>query len=136
VDTIILTGVPSSKKNSKRIFTNKITGKPFITSSEGHGIWHKGAVLEVRSWRNKQSAAVRNHLPLKSAYVEIYIFAATSHRFDLTNKAESVMDLLVDEKILKDDSWDCVPELRLLFGGIDKNNPRAEVFIVNNNAVV
>lgn len=46
------------------------------------------------------------------------------------------MDLLVDEKILKDDSWDCVPELRLLFGGIDKNNPRAEVFIVNNNAVV
>jgi hypothetical protein len=39
------------------------------------------------------------------------------------------MDLLVDNGILKDDSWFIVPKLTLIFGGVDKNNPRAEITI-------
>ena len=33
---------------------------------------------------------------------------------DLTNKAESVMDLLVDYGVLKDDCWTVVPALGLV----------------------
>jgi hypothetical protein len=32
-------------------------------------------------------------------------FAENRRRFDLTNAAESVMDLLVDAEILADESW-------------------------------
>lgn len=132
MDTIILTGNTPSKKNSKRIFVNKRTGKPFITSSESHGLWYSGASFEVKSWKNKLTAAQRSKLPLKDAYLEIEVFPPTASKGDLTNKAESVMDLLVDMQVLQDDNWTVVPELRLKFGGIDRHNPRAEIFLVDN----
>lgn len=49
---------------------------------------------------------------------------------DLTNKAESVMDLLVDCGIIVDDSWQVVEKLTLRIGGIDKKNPRVVVEIL------
>ena len=48
---------------------------------------------------------------------------------DLSNKAESIMDLLVDNGVIEDDNWFEVPALASTFGGVDKANPRAEVVI-------
>jgi Holliday junction resolvase RusA-like endonuclease len=50
-------------------------------------------------------------------------------RADLTNKAESIMDLLVDAGVLQDDNWNVVPEVILRCKGIDRTNPRAEITI-------
>ena len=61
--------------------------------------------------------------------IEIVVFPATRRRGDLTNKAESVMDLLVDCKVIEDDNWFSVPRVNLIFGGVDRTNPRAEVTI-------
>jgi hypothetical protein len=48
---------------------------------------------------------------------------------DLTNKAEGVMDFLVEKGYLEDDNYFVVPKVVLSFGGIDKKNPRAEIEI-------
>lgn len=57
----------------------------------------------------------------------ILFFFPDARKTDLSNKAESVMDLLVDNKLLIDDNHVVVPRLILQSGGIDKHNPRAEI---------
>lgn len=87
-------------------------------------------MLLLASEKNKLSAADRNHLPVKKSYhVGITFFSHDSRLFDLTNKADSVMDLLVDAGILDDDNCATVGLLQLEYGGIDRKNPRAEVQI-------
>jgi len=39
------------------------------------------------------------------------------------------MDLMVDIRLIKDDSWFIINGVLLFFGGVDKSNPRAEVTI-------
>lgn len=48
---------------------------------------------------------------------------------DLSNKVESIMDLLVDNGIIEDDSWQYVPRLFMEFIEVDKKNPRVLVWI-------
>lgn len=48
-------------------------------------------------------------------------------RCDLTNKAESVMDLLVDNGFIEDDCWQITGLIELSCGGVDKENPRVEI---------
>jgi Holliday junction resolvase RusA-like endonuclease len=115
--TILLPGRVPSKKNSKRII--QAGGRPRLISSEAFLAWHEEMMLRVRRYRPKT--------PIARAAVTITFFAESRRRFDLSNSAESVMDLLVDSGILADDSWAVVPELTLRFGGVDLTNPRAEV---------
>lgn len=61
--------------------------------------------------------------------VELTFYPSTKRRGDLDNKAASILDLLVDCKIITDDSWFIVPKLVLKFGGIDRLNPRAEIYV-------
>lgn len=49
--------------------------------------------------------------------------------FDLTNKAESVLDLLVAAKILKDDNYNVVQSVKLSILPVQKNEPVAYVEI-------
>lgn len=49
--------------------------------------------------------------------------------YDLTNKAESIADLLVDVGLLKDDNAYILGKVLLLHGEKDASNPRAEVVI-------
>lgn len=74
-------------------------------------------MLRLRRYRPKT--------PILSASVTMTFFAENRRRFDLSNAAESVMDLLVDAEILADDSWAVVPQLHLYFGGVDRLSPRA-----------
>ena len=59
--------------------------------------------------------------------ISIKIYAPDKRKADLTNKAESIMDLLVDNGKIEDDNWFVIGDIRLLFGGVDKVNPRAEI---------
>lgn len=115
-----LTGDVPSKKNSKRIFTRG--SRPVLLPSENHEAWHEDA-----SWQLK--VQTRPADPIKKAAVVITIWPSTARKADLTNKAESIMDLLVDMEILEDDNWFVVGDNRLIFGGVDKENPRAKVEI-------
>lgn len=116
---IVLAGNVPSKKNSKRIIY--VHGRIMIIPSKDYVNWQKEKVLELKQQKIPRVENVK--------LVEITLFVPTKRRADLTNKAESIMDLLVDGDVLEDDNYFIVPELSLKLGGIDKTNPRAEVII-------
>lgn len=127
---ITLTGSIPSKKNSKQIYINRDTGKPMIMPSNAYQTWHDDAMWQIASWRNKQPMAIRNRLPLQKCRGWVTIFTKDSRKADLTNKAESVMDLLVDAKIIDDDNLFVLSALTLEFGGVDEKKPRAEIILM------
>lgn len=110
---IILKGRIPSKKNSKRRIQR---GRNiFMVPSREHQLWHV------------QASAQLPKLPKPLQYtsgIEFTLYAPDKRKADLSNKWESVADLLVDNGILADDNWFVVPKVIMLFGGVDKENPR------------
>lgn len=82
--------------------------------------WHKYASETLKN-------APRLNENIKAVLLRIY--GENRRKFDLTNKAESIMDLLVDCGILLDDNYEVVPNLTLIYGGVSKENPRCEIEI-------
>jgi Holliday junction resolvase RusA-like endonuclease len=115
---ITILGHVPSKKNSKRIVCQ---GKfPRVLNSKHYEAWHEQAGWQIKSMQ-----------PVKDfAQICIKIYAPDKRKADLTNKAESIMDLLVDMGKIEDDNWWVCGDVRLIFGGIDKKNPRAEIEII------
>lgn len=122
----IISGSTPSKKNSKQIIY--VRGKPMIVSSDNYQVWHRDAVTQVSQQIIKKRLS--NHLPLKKVEkISVTFFAKDKRKFDLSNKIESVNDLLVDVGVLEDDNYEVLPSLEVTYGGIDKVNPRAEIDI-------
>lgn len=61
--------------------------------------------------------------------IDVVFYFPDNRKKDMSNAAESIMDLLVDSRIIKDDSWQHVNSLFLYAMGIDRKNPRAEITI-------
>lgn len=93
----------------------------------------KGGVIFLTSTRHRKwiveaAKQIEGIQPIPGVqFATLTFYPSTRRRSDLTNKAESIMDLLVDAGILEDDNWFVVPKVTLLFGGIDKDNPRVEI---------
>jgi len=113
---IILRGTIPPKKNSRVI--NFKTKRSF--PSKRYQDWHKSATVSVYL----QSKVQPKH-PITAVSVEFYM--PDNRRRDMTNVAESIMDLLVDCKIIEDDCWQVIPMVQLRTIEIDKENPRAEI---------
>ena len=96
-------------------------GRIVVRPNNDYTDWHRLATNELRA--QKPATGV------EKAIVEIKFNLPDNRARDLTNMAESIMDLLVDNGILKDDSWQIVKAVTLTAEGIDKANPRAEVII-------
>ena len=105
-----------SKKNSR---INTRSGRSF--PSKKYKEWHEQA-----SW---QLYTQEKPLNVEHCTVELYFHAPDKRRWDLTNKAESIMDLLVDNGILKDDNAHVVSKLTLVNCGFDKKDPRVIIMI-------
>lgn len=116
---LIITGRIPSKKNSRCLFVRG--GKLMNIPSAKYAAWHKESSKQIPA-AAKQSLA-------KVFSIEIDFYAPDKRSADLTNKAESIMDLLVDNKVIEDDNWYVVDRVVLNFKGVDKLNPRAEVHI-------
>ncbi len=117
--TIVLLGRPPSKKNSKRIV--RFGSRPGLIFSEAYLAWREEMGYRIRRFRPAK--------PIVKAKVAIRFFAENKRRWDLTNAAESVMDLLVEEKFIEDNCVENVPRLELEYCGVDKEKPRAEVTV-------
>lgn len=114
---IIIQNIPPSKKNSKQIYRNKYTGKPFITSSKNQKEWEKIEFLNLAKWKN-----INNFCEIFSKCSISMVFHVKGKRkFDLDNKSTTVLDLLVKCEIIKDDNWEVVPELSLKYQKSDTN---------------
>lgn len=121
--TLHLTGRIPSKKNSKQLIRTK-AGRPFVVSSKEHKEWHHEALWIIHSQKK--------NLGIEQCEVSIFFRFPDKRKTDLSNKAESVMDLLVDAGVLTDDSWHVVNPLRL-YGEYDKENPGAKIVITVHN---
>lgn len=112
---ITIPGDCPSKKNS-RIFSFR-GARPMSFPGKKHRQWHQDVSFLLRSPKEF----------LVPTEIILIFFPQTRRASDLSNKAESIMDLLVDKGFLQDDNWYIVPKLTLIFGGVDKLHPRVEV---------
>lgn len=114
--TFILEGRIPSKKNSKII-----TRHGLISSAK------------YREWEDTQLWLLPNiSSPVKKCEIEIIFTFPDLRSADLTNKAESIMDLLVKGGILLDDSWQVVNKVTLISKGCKKLKPIVEITINEN----
>ena len=111
-NSIILYGRIPSKKNSK-IFVRR-GPRTFLIPQPQYKAWH-----EEQSWMLKKYKGIETSSKIKAEF-----WLPDNRKTDLTNKAESIMDLLVDNGIMQDDSWQVISDLHLSAKGIDKKNPR------------
>lgn len=111
---IIIYGSTPSKKNSKIVICR---GKfPNLIPSKNYTEWHKDALLQLTGKK-----------AIDANKITVTFFAGDNRKFDLTNKAESILDTLVDAGLLEDDNYSVVSELTLKFGGVEKGQARCEV---------
>lgn len=85
--------------------------------------WNKDAVAQLKE---QFAGYVVSGYPIGMA---IEIYPKYQYRQDLTNRAESIMDTLVDAGILADDDIAHVDSLSISFCEYDKANPRAVVYL-------
>lgn len=106
---IVIYASTPSKKNSR---INTRSGRSFPSTK--YTAWHKDASLQLRGVKH-----------FDTDRLVITFVAGDKRKFDLTNKAESIMDLLVDNGLIEDDNYSVIPELTLRYGGYEKGNPHA-----------
>ena len=118
---LTLLGRIPAKKNSRKMCRNARTGKRFTVPSDRYTEWHDNAKGQLFVQYHKKILEVQE--------IQMDFYMPDNIRKDLTNTAESVMDLLVDCEILEDDSWQHIPRIFLDARGIDKQNPRVDIWI-------
>ena len=119
IELTFLGRIPS-KKNSRNIFVSK-TGKRMNIPSTAYKDWHKSTIADILNQLPEPLVCVIE--------VVLDFYMPDNRKCDLTNKAESIMDLLVDAKIIEDDCWQYVPMITLRACGVDKEKPRVNVTI-------
>ena len=117
---VIIYGQCPSQKNGKQIFTNKSTGKPFISSSNIVKEWQKSAAEQLAvGFRGCADGKVT---------VAYTFYVKDRRRRDLDNMIATVNDALVKAGLLKDDSWQCLA-IGAADAELDIKNPRVELWI-------
>lgn len=117
---LLVKGRIPSKKNSRNLFVRG--GKLFNIPSKEYAAWHKTAILQL--------AAPKTASEIKWSKCKLAFWAPDKRAADLSNKTESIMDLLVDAGVIEDDNWWVIGKLELTFMGVDKLNPRCEITLL------
>lgn len=117
---LTILGQTPSLKNSKQLFINRRTGKSFITSSKASKEWVKDAL-----WQLKGKPAVETY----PVAVTMVFYFKGQHRKDLDNAASSVLDVLKAAGIIEDDDWTHICPITIDCGGVDKLEPRVEIYL-------
>jgi len=117
---LVVRGRIPSKKNNR---VNTKSGRSFPSAK--YREWEYVAMVQLRGY---------NHLRIeKVTRIQLEFAWPDNRKADLTNKAESVMDMLVKIGILKDDNWKVVPELHLKSLGVNKEDPGVEIWIEHDD---
>lgn len=120
--------VVPSKKNQQRLAVNKVTLKPIVMASKQHEGWIKDNFKAFLDFKNH---IVQNHevsLPITRAKIKVLFFFATSSDKDLSNKFETIADMLVDVGIIANDSFKVLNPV-VLQGWVNRERPRTEIYI-------
>ena len=108
---ITLEGSIPSKKNSR---INRGDGVSFPSTKFVQ--WQNTAIREVRLQTRQRF--------LKPVSIELIIYFGTNGRADLDNRLTSILDMLVECMVLRDDKWQDVPLIKVQ-AEYRKNQPGA-----------
>lgn len=117
-----------SKKNSKQIVCRG--NRPMLLPSKSYDTWHKECMEFLRGSKAQ-------NLPRRDVFrcIEVQMYhklnkdgTEPKKRFDLSNKFESIADLLVDAGIITDDDYKVLPQVVITFGGY-REEQGAEVYL-------
>jgi len=97
---IRLTGNVPSKKNQR---INRGDGVSF--PSKKFVQWQNDAISEVRIQTRERF--------YKPVGIEVIIYFATLAKADLDNRLTSILDMLVEALVIRDDKWENVPYVKL-----------------------
>ena len=97
---LILEGSIPSKKNSR---INRGDGMSF--PSKKYAEWEEYALQAVR--------LQTRHRFFNPVSIEVIIYFGTDTRADLDNRLTSILDMLVDALVLRDDKWQDIPMVQL-----------------------
>lgn len=122
---LILAGRPITKKNSQKIITNMKTGRPMVIPSEQYRQFESDCLKQITGqFKKKIARSVMVHA--------LYYMPNRVSWPDLTGLMESTADILQKAEVLENDrhitSWG-----RSRIVGIDKINPRTEIYIEADN---
>lgn len=95
---IVLEGSVPSKKNSR---INRGDGKSF--PSKKYMDWQSDSLKQLRLQRVERF--------YKPVSIEVLIYFGTNTRADLDNRLTSILDMLVEGLIIRDDKWQDVPRM-------------------------
>jgi len=115
---ITLFGTPRTKKNSQRFITLK-DGRRFLLQSKLYLEYEKDCLKQITGDMQKKI-----DYPIE---LELTIYKQDKRLSDLVGYAQSIQDILVKGKVLKDDNYKIIKSVKTIFGGIDKENPRVEI---------
>lgn len=116
---ITLKGRVPSKKNSTLNFVRG--GRIIHIPSNDYRKWHKDASLQLQDQKE--------NWPQQTFYtLTVVFYSGDKRKYDLHNKFESIADLLTDNHFIEDDNYEVLPDIRLIYGGYDKGNPRVEIY--------
>lgn len=117
---ITLKGRPATKKNSGRIISRN--GKPIIIPSEAYKDYEDACLWQLAGKKMHISGIVvvecKYYLPNKRSWP------------DLIGLLQATSDILTKAKVIDDDKWICSYGDSCI-AGIDKDNPRAEIRIMD-----
>ena len=122
---LVLFGCVPSKKNSRksvRLRGGKNKGMTIFVPNARYNAWHSSCAHQMR-------AANVPFLKLEKVHIHVIFFQPDVRKRDLSNQFESVADLLVDYGLLIDDNCFVVTKQSSELGGVDREDPRAEVII-------
>lgn len=111
-----------SKKNCKQIVMR--WKYPKLISSKAYLQWE-----ELQVMLNKKIKL--NSEPPYKIVCEFYM--PDLRKTDLSNKFESIADMLVTAWVLKDDNYDILSIVELIHKWLDRENPRVEIEITSIN---
>lgn len=96
-----LNGRPIVKKNSKRIFTNKYTGKPVVASSVAFKRYERDCLEQIMILRSKRDIPPTQ----TSGNIKVHtsFFVKGKYSFDADNAHTSILDILQAAKVIDDD---------------------------------
>ena len=118
---IYIDGEVPSKKNANKFNTKTCR----VYKTKLYQQWHNVTRLQVQSQMQKQNISSPISEPVK---VSITFVHGDLVRRDSDNATSSILDLLMDCKILEDDNWKIVRELHIRNGFV-KGKSRCKVEI-------
>jgi len=118
---LTINGKTPSKKNSRNIFVRN--GRIINVPSKLYKEWQEDAKLQLeKQFKNYQVS----DYPIA---INVLIYYGAKHRHDLDNALGSIMDVLVDAQVIVDDDVEHISQITIQHGGLDKENPRAEIYL-------